>query len=340
MPHLRAAFPAAELIGYDAGFFAHCVTNATRLPETLLDRQHFGDIRDFPAQLLAGVDVLVHLAAISNDPIGRLFESVTEEVNAGASLRLGLLAASAGVRSFVFASSCSIYGFAEGDARRENDALNPLTAYARSKVAAEHGLADLDADGMTITCLRFATACGMSSRLRLDLVLNDFVASAVASGAIAVLSDGSPWRPLIDVGDMGRAIEWAIGRDQSAGGRMLSVNVGSNVWNFQVSELAHAVANSLPGTRITINQSAPPDNRSYRVDFSLYGRLAPQHQPASNLNQTIARLVESLRSMTFRDPDFRNSSLIRLKVLNRLMDEGKLSPSLRWQSSVTEGLAA
>ena len=217
--HLRQVMPAAEIIGYDTGWFAHCLTDARVLPETLLTRQHYGDVRDFPPALLEGVDAVVHLAAVSNDPMGNRFEQVTDEINAQASVRLARLAREAGVRAFVFASSCSIYGFAEGGPRRESDAVNPLTAYARSKVATERALTGMNADGMAVTCLRFATACGMSDRLRLDLVLNDFVAGALATGEITVLSDGTPWRPLIDVSDMARAIEWAIGRDPHLGRR-------------------------------------------------------------------------------------------------------------------------
>ena len=197
--HLRQKFPDAELIGFDTAFFAHNLTGAPRLPESLLDRVHYGDIRNFPPELLDGVDVVVHLAAISNDPMGKEFEGVTEAINEKASVALAQMAEQRGVGRFVFASSCSIYGAAEGRPKRESDSLNPLTAYARSKVAMENALRASNAGEMTVTCLRFATACGMSDRLRLDLVLNDFVASALATGEITVLSDGTPWRPLIDV---------------------------------------------------------------------------------------------------------------------------------------------
>ena len=217
---LRREFPGAELIGYDAGWFGHALVGATLLPEVHLDRQVFGDIRDLPADLLSGVDAVVHLAAVSNDPMGKEFETVTEEVNQTAALRIAAIAAAAGVRSFVFASSCSMYGFAEGGARRESDPTNPLTAYARSKIGTENGLRQLDGGPMTVTSLRFATACGMSERLRLDLVLNDFVAGALTSGEVSVLSDGTPWRPLIDVEDMCRAIVWAIGRPAGKGGQI------------------------------------------------------------------------------------------------------------------------
>ena len=210
-----------------------------------------------------------------------------------------------GVGRFVFASSCSIYGAAEGRPKRESDQLNPLTAYARSKVAMENALRASNAGEMTVTCLRFATACGMSDRLRLDLVLNDFVASALATGEITVLSDGTPWRPLIDVSDMARAIEWAIGRDTDRGGRVLVVNAGSNAGNYQVRDLAQVVAAELPGTRVSINTAAPPDLRSYQVDFSLFAELAPAHLPAVPL-----AVVLVLCAALYRGQDWARGALL------------------------------
>lgn len=331
--HLRARFPAAELIGFDAGFFADCVTSLDGLPEAeVLDAQHFGDVRALPAGLLRGVDAVVHLAAVSNDPMGNRYEAPTAETNMAASLRLAGMARDAGVRAFVFASSCSMYGFAEGGApRREQDPLNPLTAYARSKIATEEGLDAMDRGGMSVTCLRFATACGMSPRLRLDLVLNDFVACALSSGEITVLSDGTPWRPLIEVRDMARAIEWAIGRgtDPEGGGSMLSVNVGSDEWNYQVRDLAEAVAAHVPGTRVSINTSAPPDRRSYRVDFGLFRRLAPAHQPQVTLMSAVEGLCNGMREIGFADPRFREGRYMRLKVLDGLIARGRLDADLR-----------
>src|SRR5208282_382122 len=138
-------------------------------------------------------------------------------------------------------------------ARREEDELNPLTAYAGSKIATEQGLVALDRGDMIVTCLRFATACGMSDRLRLDLVINDFVACALARGEITVLSDGTPWRPLIDVKDMARAIEWAVRRPAANGGEFLVVNAGADSWNYQVKDLAAAVAQAVSGTKVSIN---------------------------------------------------------------------------------------
>jgi nucleoside-diphosphate-sugar epimerase len=327
---LRRTLGDAELIGYDAGFFGHCLTNASVLPETLLDRQVFGDIRDLPPELLDGVDAVVHLCAVSNDPMGVRFEAATEAINQQASVRLAEIAASRGVGNFVFASSCSMYGYAEGGARKETDPTNPLTAYARSKIGSENAFAQLDFGKMVVTSLRFATACGMSDRLRLDLVLNDFVAGAIASGEISVLSDGTPWRPLIDVEDMARAIAWAIARTPETGGRALAVNAGRDESNYQVKDLAEAVARRVPGTRVSINPNAPPDKRSYKVDFGLFKALAPEAIPQVTLDQSIARLHAGLTGMGFADRDFRNSAYMRLKTIERHMDAGRLGADLRW----------
>jgi nucleoside-diphosphate-sugar epimerase len=328
--HLRNRLPTAELIGFDASFFAHCLTGADSLPESLLDRQHFGDVREFPAELLSGVDAVVHLAAVSNDPMGNRFEQVTDDINYKASGRIADLSRRAGVKHFVFASSCSVYGAGGAAARTERDEINPLTAYARSKIATEQALAAQESGSMITTCLRFATACGMSPRLRLDLVLNDFVACAIALGEITVLSDGTPWRPLIDVRDMARAIEWAVGRPVDSGGPLLVVNVGSDVWNYQVRELAAAVAAAVPGSKVSVNTSAQPDKRSYKVDFGLFRSLAPGHAPCVTLADSIAGLCEGLTSMGFANRDFRNSQHMRLKVLDSHIASGRLLPTLRW----------
>jgi len=327
---LRRAYPDATLIGFDMGYFGHCLTSTEILPECRLDLQHFGDVRIFPRDVLAGVDAVVHLAAISNDPMGSSFEAATFEINHRASVRLAELAKDAGVRNFVFASSCSVYGFAEGGARSEKDPVNPLTAYAKSKVLTERDVSKLADERFTVTCLRFATACGMSERLRLDLVLNDFVASAIASKKINILSDGTPWRPLISVDNMARAIDWAVIRKADLGGHFLVVNAGADEWNFQVRDLAEAVAKVVPGTDVAINKDAQPDKRSYRVDFGLFRKLAPNHQPLGDLSTTIDGLSTGLRSIGFNDLDFRNSNLARLKVLQTLCSKGSLTGQLEW----------
>jgi nucleoside-diphosphate-sugar epimerase len=337
---LRESIVDAELIGFDTGFFGHSLTGVDVLPESLLDQQVFGDIRELSPKLLDGTDAVVHLSAVSNDPMGNKLEAVTGEINQQASVRLAKLAAEHGVKNFVFASSCSMYGYAEGGARKESDPTNPLTAYARSKIGAEKAFAELHLGKMTVTSLRFATACGMSDRLRLDLVLNDFVACAIASGEISVLSDGTPWRPLIDVEDMARAISWAIVRKPENGGKFLAVNAGRDESNYQVRDLAEAVARQLPGTKVSINTNAPPDKRSYRVDFSLFKSVAPDNIPQVTLDESIRRLREGLTAMGFADKDFRNSQFMRLKTLERNMAAGRLGADLRWRSLASIARAA
>lgn len=326
--HLRAKYREAQLIGFDSGFFAHCLTAAKTPPESLLDRQYFGDVREFPAELLKGVDAVVHLAAISNDSMGRRFEDVTAAINFRASAAIAEAAQRAGVRNFVFASSCSVYGAAGRSARRETDEVQPLTAYARSKIDTERFLEQMPLRDMVVTCLRFATACGMSPRLRLDLVLNDFVACALASRRIEVLSDGTPWRPLIDVQDMARAMGWAITRERENGGPFLSVNVGAA--NYQIGALAETVAETVPGATVSINAQAPPDGRSYKVDFSIFEALAPAYAPQVPLSESIATLRACLSSMDLGNGNFRDSDNMRLKILEGHLAAGRLTPDLRW----------
>jgi nucleoside-diphosphate-sugar epimerase len=328
--HLRQVWPDAELIGFDSGFFAQCLTTPGEFPERRLNSQVFGDVRDFPVELLEGVDAVVHLAALSNDPIGVRYEPQTEAINYRASVSIAEAAAKAGVRNFVFASSCSVYGFADGEPRKETDALNPLTAYAKSKIATEAGLQQLEAPDMTITCLRFATACGYSPRLRLDLVLNDFVAAALSTGEIKVLSNGTPWRPLIDVADMARAIEWAILRKPNGTDRFLAINAGRDDHNHQVSGLAEAVAKAIPGTRISINENAQPDNRSYQVDFGRFHDVAPDHQPIVSLPESIERLIEGISGAKQAQHELPAADMKRLATLEGLIEAGKVSADMRW----------
>lgn len=321
---LRKKYPNYKLIGFDTGYFAKHYTTPLIAPDHLLDTQYYGDVRDFNIDL-KGFESVIALAAISNDPIGNKFEQVTLDINCDSILDIASKAKEAGVNSFVFASSCSVYGFAEEGDRQENSDLNPLTAYAKSKVKAEQELKQLASSNFKITCLRFATACGMSDRLRLDLVLNDFVACAIANQHIEILSDGQPWRPLINVKDMCLAIDWAIHRN---GDDYIVVNAGSNEWNYQVKELAQAVKEVFPEITISINENAAPDKRSYRVNFDEFKRLAPNHQPQYDLKKTILELKEGLYQIKFMDKEFRKSNLIRLNVVNQLVEMNLLDSKL------------
>jgi len=329
---LRGVYPHAELIGIDTGYFAHCLTAAKQLPETKIDKQYYYDMRKIPDDLFSDVDVIVHLAAISNDPMGNRFEKPTIAINSIASNDLIKKAKEKGVKSFVFASSCSMYG-AVGDApRTEEDPLNPLTTYATSKVFVEKILKEAADENFKVTCLRFGTACGMSERLRLDLVLNDFVANAIASKKIVLLSDGSAWRPLIHIEDMTRAIEWAIERKEKNGGTFLAVNTGSERWNYQIRDLANSCADIIGGVTVEMKAGAAPDKRSYKVNFDRYKKLAPNHQPNITIKTAIEELYEGLTSMDFKNEDFRNTWFMRLKVLTSHIEAGRLDENLFWKA--------
>ena len=327
---VRRSFPEATILGFDTGYFANRLTNAEVFPERRLNAQWFGDIRDFQESILDHVDAIIHLAALSNDSIGNEFEEVTLDVNWKATIRLAASARKAGVSSFIFASSCSIYGAADSEPRTERSTIDPQSVYAKSKVLAERDLRPLSGENFRITCLRFATACGMSPRLRLDLVLNDFVAAAVASREITLLSDGTSWRPLIDVKDMAKAVHWALIKRQDEGGDFLAINVGSNAWNYRVKELVAAVAGVIPGIDVSIDVGAEPDKRSYKVNFDRFKEIAPGHQPDFSLTDTIGNLRECLEAMNFSDVNFRNSHYMRLHTLRRLQKQNRLDHQLRW----------
>ncbi len=328
---LKKTYPEAVLIGYDTAFFStnYLLPITEYLPERELTCQYFGDIRDCPETLLKGVDVVINLAAISNDPMGAKFEEVTMDVNHKTCVEIAKKSKEAGVRSFIFASSCSVYGTAGNDPKTEQSELNPLTAYGKSKIFAERDLEPLADENFSITCLRFSAACGMSSRLRLDLVLNDFVACALACKQITILSDGTPWRPLIHVKDMALAVEWAIGRPKDLGD-FLTINTGADSWNYQIKDLAEAVARVIPDVELSFSRNATSDRRSYLVNFGLYKKLAPDHQPRFNLYTAIEDIANGLKAANFKDPNFRDSNLIRLKVLTMLQAKKLLSDNLRW----------
>ena len=328
---LKKKYPHYKYIGIDTGFFVHNLMTNDELPDRKFNVQYWEDVRNIPINIFDNIDAVIHLAAISNDPMGNKFEKVTNDINLEASINIAKLSKKAGVKNFVFASSCSVYGFAGEDAKTENDELNPLTAYAKSKIGVEDRVKDIASEKFIVTSLRFATACGWSPRLRLDLVLNDFVASAISSGTIEILSDGTPWRPLINVSDMARAMDWAMHRKIENGGKYISVNIGKESWNYQVKQIAEAICDIIPKTNLSIDVNAQPDKRSYKVDFSLFRQLAPDYQPIKNLDQTIKEIYGGLQNIGFNDKKFRDSKYMRLNSLNYLIKNNILDNDLNWR---------
>ena len=319
----------SHIAGFDIGYFAHTIT-ANAFPERKIDIQYRGDVRKFPEDLLKGFDAVVYLAAISNDPMGKEFEKITFDVNYHSAIAIAKFAKKAGVHRFIYASSCSVYGSADEKPRTENSKLDPLTAYAKSKVLTEEALKPIASNNFIITCLRFATACGFSPRLRLDLVLNDFVASDISVKNIEILSDGTPWRPLIHVQDMAKAIDWGIVRGNDNANNFLVVNTGSNYWNYQIKDLALAVKEQFKNINLSINEDAEPDKRSYQVDFSLFNKLAPNYVPTFDLKTTVKDLRIGLENFGFDDSKFRQSNLIRLNVLREHLIYKRLNENLEW----------
>ncbi|MCZ2460042.1 MAG: SDR family oxidoreductase [Chitinophagales bacterium] len=329
--HFRQYHSAYFLAGFDAGYFIQNYTSNGIAGDILLDRQYYGDVRHFDEDILNGLDAIIYLAAISNDPMGNVFEKQTLDINFHKAVEIANKAKTIGVKHFIFASSCSVYGSAGSAPRTEKSEVSPLTAYAKSKVFAEKELEPIADNNFRVTCLRFATACGYSDRLRLDLVLNDFVASAIVNKRISILSDGSPWRPLIHVKDMARAIDWALHRE--TGDNFLVVNTGSNRWNYQVKELAEAVQRLFSDVEVSINPNGQPDKRSYKVSFDLFEKSAPQHQPQISLQSAVEDLKKGLLSIGFADNNFRQSDLVRLKAIQKLIDHNIVDENLFFKNS-------
>lgn len=321
IPLLKAKYNV-KLTGLDIGYFGHNLSSNGMLPECHLSVQYFKDIRKLDLDDLKGVDVLIHLAALSNDPIGNNFSNITEEINLQASKRLVQLCKRVGVQKLIFASSCSVYGAAGMAMKKEDSELNPLTAYARSKISFEEFLFDEVTDEFKAICLRFATACGPSPRLRLDLVLNDFVFSALKNGVIDVLSDGTPIRPLIDVRDMANAISWCIGADGTS--NFSCFNVGRLDSNYTVSDIANHVAEILTNVDIRIAKGAQPDQRSYAVDFTKFDEFSNGEVLEHSLESSICGLRDQIKFLDINSPNV----LKRLDTLKMNIDDQQLTSNL------------
>ena len=326
--------PKSEIIGYDMGYFSNCPIAAEEFYEKPnVDLQVFADVRNKNkiAPFIKEADYIIHLAAISNDPMGIEFKNQTKQINQESSIFIAKEAIKSKTKAFVFASSCSVYGEGSDKPRTEEDPVKPLTAYARSKIGTENILMDLsNCENTKITFLRFATACGYSPNLRLDLVLNDFVANALSTGVIEILSDGSPWRPLIDVEDMARAIFWSCHRKEGSQKEIL--NVGSPRWNYQIKDLAKTVKEILGNDiKLKINHDASPDKRSYKVSFDKFYELADKKfTPQIDIYESVKRMTNALTPYKNRISREDRGHLIRLNVLKRLKQKNFLDQDLNW----------
>ncbi|MGH3666186.1 MAG: NAD-dependent epimerase/dehydratase family protein [Egibacteraceae bacterium] len=317
-----------DVVGLDTGYFAEC----TLVPDPVEIPTIRKDLRDLEPDDLRSFYAVVHLAALSNDPIGNLDATWTEQINHEASVRLAELARDADCRRFLFSSSCIMYGMSNAAEVDETSPLDPQTVYARSKVRSEEAIREMATDSFSPSFLRNGTVYGVSPRMRFDTVLNNLVGQAVTTGKVTLFSDGAPWRPVLHVEDVSRAFE-AVLEAPAADVHNEAFNTGANHLNHQVRELAEIVVETIPGCELEIRAEPDADQRTYKADFTKFAKTFGDFEFRWNARSGARQVAETLNELGLGAEDFSGRKYVRLRWLNHLRESGRLDGALRW----TEG---
>jgi nucleoside-diphosphate-sugar epimerase len=312
-----------RVTGLDAGYFAECQFSEPLVTVPELRK----DLREVTAADLEGHDAVVHLAALSNDPLGNLNEDWTMAINHHASVRLAGLARAAGVERFLFSSSCIMYGAAAAGEVNEDSPLDPRTVYARSKVEAEAGISRLATGGFSPVFLRNGTVYGSSPRMRFDTVLNNLAGAAVATGRVTIHGDGQPWRPVVHIEDVAQVFLAALEAPRESIHNQ-AINAAAASVNHQVIDLARAVVAAVPGARLECLGSPDADRRTYKANFDKIARLLPGFRLRWSVREGIAGLVSEFQKRSLTEEEFSSARFTRMKWLAGLIEEGRVDQGL------------
>lgn len=314
-----------DVIGMDTDYYSRCTFTGAPVDVPTLKM----DVRDAPNTAVRGVDAIIHLAGLSNDPLGDYNPNLTDDINFQASTRLAQLAKQAGVQRFLFASSCSNYGASGDQFLTEEAAFNPVTPYGVSKVRVEQELQNLADESFSPVFLRASTAYGLSPRIRFDLVVNNLTAWAFTTGRVYLKSDGTPWRPIVHVEDICRAYIAALQAPREAVHNQ-AFNVGTTTENYQIRELAQMVQEIVPGSQVDFATDAGPDKRCYRVDCNKIARVLHGFKPQWTARRGVEQLYQAYKNIGLKLEDFEGPKFMRIAHIKKLIGEGLLDENLRW----------